>query len=168
MELGTEVGVLNSQVVPISQVVLRIGFTVYSKIYNHPKYACTEGTFLVENTFTLNNGSISQQVTGPLPLQKRKHLTTGEETFTFKHRRHLEAGKPLLLSLHNGTASRQVRTLCIYKQWKYLPASEDKRGPLACLPLKNGDISQQVRTKWFAFSPLNNGNISQQVRSFYL
>ncbi len=29
IDLGTEVGVLNSQVVPISQVVLRTGFTLY-------------------------------------------------------------------------------------------------------------------------------------------
>ncbi len=33
IDLGTEVDVLNSQVVPISQVVLRTGFTVYATYY---------------------------------------------------------------------------------------------------------------------------------------
>ncbi len=32
--LGTEVAALTSQVVPISQVVLKTGFTVYFKAYN--------------------------------------------------------------------------------------------------------------------------------------
>ncbi len=32
--IGTEVAVLNSQVVPISQVVLKTGFTVYNKLFS--------------------------------------------------------------------------------------------------------------------------------------
>ena len=47
INLGTEVGVLDSQAVPISQVVLRIGFTVLRGLCRRAGFPAVREVFLV-------------------------------------------------------------------------------------------------------------------------
>ncbi len=54
--LGTGVAVLNSQVVPISQVVLKVGFTVYDKLVAGLHYTASYVTVL-GGYLTLNTSS---------------------------------------------------------------------------------------------------------------
>ncbi len=74
IDLGTEVGVLNSQVVPISQVVLRTGFTVYIFAI----YMLTGWYFVCS---TLASIQCSLQFKTP-PFNNSLHFKTGHQWYS--------------------------------------------------------------------------------------